>query len=130
MNLGRTATWISAVALAAVAACLAFRASAATPEGSAGPVAGGPNAGDAHKADVGLQLYSLRAQMPKDVPGTLDEVKKWGITDVEAAGTYNNQSAEDLRKELDRHGLHASGMHFQWDRLSKDLDGIIKDAKA
>src|SRR4051812_5772425 len=98
MNRKRTATWISAVALAAVAACLAFRASAAAPEGTAGPAAGGPNAGDAHdahKVDVGLQLYSLRAQMPKDVPGTLDEVKKWGVTDVEAAGTYNNQSAED-----------------------------------
>lgn len=83
----------------------------------------------APKVDVGLQLYSLRAQAPKDIPGTLAEVKKWGVTDVEAAGTYN-MTAEEFRKELDKAGLHASGAHFQWDRLSKDVDGIIKDAKA
>src|ERR1700733_14870851 len=41
------------------------------------------------KASIGLQLYSLRNQLAKDVPGTLDEIKSWGITNVELAGTYN-----------------------------------------
>ena len=51
----------------------------------------------AHKINVGLQLYSLRAQLAKDVPGTLATgAEKWGITDVEAAGFYN-LSAEQFR---------------------------------
>ena len=78
---------------------------------------------------MGLQLYSLRAQFAKDVPGSMAVVEKWKITDVEAAGLYN-LSAEQFRKELDEHHLHASGAHFQWDRFSDDLDGVIRDAKA
>lgn len=38
--------------------------------------------------EAGLQLYSVRAQMAKDVPGTLAEVHAWGIKYVELAGTY------------------------------------------
>src|SRR5262245_50061593 len=38
---------------------------------------------------VGLQLYSLREQFGKDVPGTLDKVRDLGIRYVELAGTYN-----------------------------------------
>ena len=85
--------------------------------------------GDHAKIDVGLQLYSVRAQMEKDVPGTLDLVRKMGITDVEVAGLYN-RSAESFRALLDQRGLKASGVHFQWDRFSRDIDGLIKDAKA
>ena len=57
--------------------------------------------GDHAKIDVGLQLYSVRAQMEKDVPGTLDLVRKMGITDVEVAGLYN-RSAESFRALLDQ----------------------------
>jgi sugar phosphate isomerase/epimerase len=80
------------------------------------------------KVDVGLQLYSLRAQFAKDVPGSLATVEKWNITDVEAAGIYN-LTAEQFREALEKHHLHASGAHFQWDRLLRDLDGVIKEAK-
>jgi sugar phosphate isomerase/epimerase len=81
-----------------------------------------------HRINVGLQLYSLRAPLAKDVPGSLDVVEKWGITDVETAGFYS-LSPEKFREELDKHHLKASGAHYQWDRLSKDVDGIIKEAK-
>lgn len=80
------------------------------------------------KINVGLQLYSLRAPLAKDVPGTLDLVEKWGITDVEPAGFYS-LTPEKFRTELDKHHLKASGAHYQWDRFSKDIDGIIKEAK-
>jgi sugar phosphate isomerase/epimerase len=85
---------------------------------------GGPG-----KIDVGVQLYSVRAQMDKDVPGTLDVVRKMGITDVEVANLYN-RSAASFRALLDQRGLKASGVHFQWDRFSRDIDGLIKEAKA
>jgi sugar phosphate isomerase/epimerase len=84
---------------------------------------------DQKKVNVGLQLYSLREQFPKDVPGTLAEIEKWGITDVESAGTYN-LTAEQFRAELDKHHLKASGMHVQWNALLSGMDQVIADAKA
>ena len=81
-----------------------------------------------HRINVGLQLYSLREQFPKDVPGTMDLVHKVGIDDVEAAGFYG-LSAGQFRRELDAHHLHASGAHFQWDQFSNGIDGIIRDCK-
>ena len=44
--------------------------------------------GKSFKGPVGLQLYSLRSQFAKDVPGTLDEVRDFGIKFVELASTY------------------------------------------
>jgi len=44
--------------------------------------------GASFKGPLGLQLYSLREQFKKDVPGTLAKVKELGFTDVELAGTY------------------------------------------
>ena len=49
---------------------------------------------------IGLQLYSLRNQFQKDVPGTLDEVKAFGVKNVELAGTYN-LTPEQFRQQLD-----------------------------
>lgn len=89
---------------------------------------GADEAGEGQKINVGLQLYSFRNQMAKDVPGSLDVAQKMGITDVEIAGLYN-LSAEQFKRELDQHGLKASGIHFQWDQLSEHLDQVIADAK-
>lgn len=80
------------------------------------------------KINVGLQLYSFRNQMAKNVPGSLDLAQKMGITDVEIAGLYN-LSAEQFKRELDQRGLKASGIHCQWDQLSDHLDQVIADAK-
>jgi len=38
--------------------------------------------------EYGLQLYSLREQFKKDVPGTLQQISKWGIKEIEGGGTY------------------------------------------
>src|SRR5271168_2737558 len=70
-------------------------------------------------AHIGLQLYSLRNQLTSDVPGTLDVVKSWGITNVELAGTYN-LTAEQFKAQLDAHGLHAFSGHFPFDRFRND----------
>src|SRR5262249_60507188 len=55
--------------------------------------------GAAFKGPVGLQLYSLREQFAKDVPSTLDQVKSFGIENVELAGTSNMGPAE-FKKHL------------------------------
>jgi sugar phosphate isomerase/epimerase len=81
-----------------------------------------------HSVIVGLQLHSLRERMAKDVPGSLDEVSRWGIVDVELGAMFG-QTAEQYRKELDAHHLKASGIHFQWHDFLTNMDGVIRDAK-
>ena len=86
--------------------------------------------GGAFTAPVGLQLYSLRSQFAlRGVPWTLDQVKAFGITEVELAGTYN-LSAADFKKELDARGLRAVSGHFPYARYQKDLDNVVRDAQA
>ena len=39
---------------------------------------------------VGLQLWSLREYLPKDLPGTLAKVRGMGFRDVEGAGLWGS----------------------------------------
>ena len=78
---------------------------------------------------VGLQLYSLRDQFAKDVPGTLDKVRAFGFKNVELAGTYG-LTPEKFKAELDARGLRAVAGHFPFDRYRKDVTGIALEAKA
>jgi sugar phosphate isomerase/epimerase len=90
-------------------------------------LASAAQAGSLNPAHIGLQLYSLRNQLASDVPGTLDEVKSWGITNVELAGTYN-LTAEQFKAQLDAHGLNAFSGHFPYDRFRDDPEGLAHDA--
>lgn len=81
------------------------------------------------KGPVGLQLYSLRAEFAKDVPGTLKEVQKFGIKDVELAGTYN-LPPEKFKEMLHADGLKPISGHFGYERYRDDVEGIARDAKA
>jgi sugar phosphate isomerase/epimerase len=89
----------------------------------------GVGTGKSFKGPVGLQLYSLRGDFSKDVPGTLDKVKDFGFKYVELAGTYN-LSPEKFKSLLDERGLVAVSAHFPYERFRDDISGIIKDAKA
>jgi len=77
---------------------------------------------------IGLQLYSVRKQMEKDVPGTLAEVRSWGIKYVELAGTYKMPPAE-FKAQLAEHGLDAISGHFPFDRLRDDPEGVMTEAE-
>jgi sugar phosphate isomerase/epimerase len=73
-----------------------------------------------------LQLYSLRQDMPKDVPGHLAQIAQMGYKGVEFAGYYG-RSAQDLRKLLDDNGLKCCGTHtgfgtIQGDQLSRTAE--------
>jgi sugar phosphate isomerase/epimerase len=88
-------------------------------------VASGPG----FKGSIGLQLYSLRDQLAKDVPGGLETVKGFGIRNVELAGTYG-RAPEVFKAELDARGLHPVSAHFPFDRLRTNIDGVVREAKA
>jgi len=71
------------------------------------------------KIPIGLQLYSLRAECQKDLPGTLAEVSKIGYKGVEFAG-YHNRTAKELRKMLDDNGLVAEGTHTPYESIQSE----------
>jgi sugar phosphate isomerase/epimerase len=76
----------------------------------------------------GLQLYSLRAQLATNVPDTLNEVKHWGVQNVELAGTYD-LSAEQFKAQLDLHDLKPVSAHFPYDEYRTNLDALVHDAR-
>jgi len=80
------------------------------------------------KGPVGLQLYSLREQFKKDVPGTLDEVKQFGIKNVELASTYG-LSPEQFRDELRKRRLEPISAHYGFEKYRDDVESIAKEAK-
>jgi sugar phosphate isomerase/epimerase len=60
---------------------------------------------------IGLQLYSVRDDCKKDLPGTLKAVAEMGYDGVEFAGYYD-YTAKQLRKMLDDVGLVCCGTHI------------------
>jgi sugar phosphate isomerase/epimerase len=81
------------------------------------------------KADPGLQLYSLRDDFKKDVPGTLKKVQGFGIRLVELAGTYELPPAK-FKEMLTAHGLQPVSSHFSYERFRDDPEGVAREAKA
>jgi sugar phosphate isomerase/epimerase len=79
--------------------------------------------------EPGLQLYSLRDIFKTNPAAALDQVKAWGIKNVE---TYNTPTptAAELRKLMDDRGIKAIAGHFGYERYEKDLPKVIEEAKA
>jgi sugar phosphate isomerase/epimerase len=82
-----------------------------------------------HKLDrIGLQLYTVRHQMEKDVEGTIARVAATGYREVEFAG-YFGKAPRDVRALLDHHGLSAPSSHVslapeQW-RAALDAAPVV-----
>lgn len=73
----------------------------------------------ARKIPVAVQLYSVRDDCSKDLPGTLKAVAAMGYEGVEFAGYYM-RSAKQLRKMLDDLGLKVAGTHIGLGTLMGD----------
>ena len=77
---------------------------------------------------LGVQLYSVRNEAQKDLPGTLARVHALGFRTVELAGTYG-LSAAAFRHMLDSAGLRAVSMHIGYEQLRDSLAALLRDAK-
>ncbi len=78
---------------------------------------------------VGIQLYTVRAEMAKDFEGTLKAVAALGYKEFEFAG-YNNKSPQEVKTLLSSLGVTAPSAHFALAALEKDLSKTIDTAKA
>ncbi len=77
---------------------------------------------------IGLQLYTVRDEMKKDVEATIARVAATGYTEVEFAG-YFGRAPCDLRALLDHNGLSSPSSHIslapdQW-RAALDAAAVV-----
>jgi sugar phosphate isomerase/epimerase len=77
---------------------------------------------------LAVQLYTLRAKLAEDVPGTLHALAAAGAEEVELAGLYE-RSASDMKALLDDAGLTAASMHAPLQRLEDEPDAVIEEAR-
>jgi sugar phosphate isomerase/epimerase len=78
---------------------------------------------DSGKIDVGLELYSLRDDMKRDVPETLERVRHMGFDHVEVPSLYG-LTAADFRRALDNAGLKATAFVAPYNELKNNLAGV------
>ncbi len=76
------------------------------------------------KLKFALQLYTVRDYLDKDVPGTLDKVKKMGYNYVECAGTHG-LAHEAFQKQLEKAGLKACSVHTSYDEVTVNVSKTI-----
>src|SRR5690349_11302944 len=77
---------------------------------------------------IGLQLYTLRDQLDKDVAGTLHQVAAIGYKDVEIYSLYGKSAAE-FAKILGDNGITASSGHYMLKDVKGDWEKRVQDAK-
>jgi sugar phosphate isomerase/epimerase len=91
-------------------------------------VSGTKAAGEGARIDIGLEVYSFRAEMKRDIPGTLAKARAMGFDHVEMGDDYYGQTPEEFRKSLDAAGLKATSIHFQYDDWKKKgVDGVRRE---
>ena len=71
---------------------------------------GGPVYAAESLKKIGLQLYTVRKEMEKDVEATLAKVAAIGFKEVEFAG-YFNRTPEQIKATLKNNGLSAPSAH-------------------
>jgi sugar phosphate isomerase/epimerase len=75
---------------------------------------------------IAFQLYTVRGEFARDVPGTIKTLAGMGYKAVEFWGyggtpnVYQQYSASDLRKILDDNGIQCCGMHMDLKALAAE----------
>lgn len=78
---------------------------------------------------IGIQLYTVRRDLARDVEGTLARLAEIGFREVEFAG-YPQGTGTSLRAILDRHRLTAPSGHVPLRSLRADWDRTLDEAAA
>ena len=77
-----------------------------------------------YRANIGIQLYTLRDALSKDAAGTLKKVAEAGYKQVELFGFPNCQPLIDGAKAA---GLAINSAHFEWDCVINPKDDAMSD---
>lgn len=82
----------------------------------------------AKRVPIGIELYAVRKELARDLPGTLQQVADFGYEAVEFYSPYFEWTpafAKDVRRQLDDLGLRCLSTHNQIAALTPG-DGIAK----
>ncbi|HKQ45026.1 MAG TPA: sugar phosphate isomerase/epimerase [Rhizomicrobium sp.] len=96
---------------------------------AAAPFASMPAMAKAH-LPLGLQLYTVRADLAKDYEGTMKLVKAAGVRKVQANLTMSGRPSQEQRKLYDEMGLIWDSIHAGGDALRATPQATIDEAKA
>ncbi len=77
---------------------------------------------------IGLQLYTLRDQLVKDMPGTIKRIAEIGYKEVEVYDYYGKSAAE-FSRILKDNGLTAPSGHYMTRHINSDWEIHIAFAK-
>lgn len=80
------------------------------------------------KFKVGLQLFSIREEMAKDMDKALAAVKEIGYDYVEFAGFYD-KPVEEIKALLKKHGLEAVSVHQAYAPLVDNREATLEYLK-
>ncbi len=86
------------------------------------------NAFQIEAQEIGLQLYSLRKQFKKDVPGTLKMISDWGIRFVEGGDSYG-MPVDDFKDLLNKNNLKVVSIGATFEELRDDPKVVVDRAK-
>jgi len=90
---------------------------------------GGLGRSGAKLGAIGIQLYSVRGLLDRDVEGTLAALAAIGYREVELAGLHGKTPGE-MRTILDRHGLLAPSSHIGMQDIRGDWARTLEGAAA
>jgi sugar phosphate isomerase/epimerase len=71
---------------------------------------------------LGVQLYTVRDQAAKDLPGVLTAIRRIGYDEVETYWDVYTRPATELKRLISDHGLRVPSGHFNYEGLESKLD--------
>jgi len=83
----------------------------------------------AGNVEIGLQLYSLRHEFEKDVPGTLAKIREMGFREIEGGGTYG-YSMDEFKAMLAENELSVVSVGAGYEDLVNNPQSVVDNAKA
>ncbi len=78
--------------------------------------------------EIGVQLYSFRNQIPKDVAGTFEKISRMGIRQLEGGDTYG-LSVDDYKALLKKHNMQMIAVGADFNQLSENPQAAVEQAK-
>lgn len=98
--------------------------------GAAALSVAGPVLAQGASIPLGLQLYTVRADLAKDYEGTIKTLHDIGIRRVQANLTMSGKNSQDQKKLYDRMGMIWESIHASGDALRNNADATIAEAKS
>ena len=80
------------------------------------------------QTEIGLQLYTFRNQIPKDIPGMLKKISNMGIRELEGGGTYG-LSVDSFKSLLQKNNLRIVSIGAGFNELDSNVRAVVDRAK-